>query len=235
VVFVVTVSRAVIFANGRIRDGEAIRRELLPEDSLIAADGGLRHLRRLRLLPHVLIGDLDSLSNGEKRRLKAAGVRILIYPRDKDQTDLELALDLAVREGHKTILVVAPFGGRVDQTAANLLLLGREDLRGRNLRLFDGQTEAFLITRQASLQGRKGEVVSLLPLGGEVQGIATRGLRYPLQEEALQPSRTRGLSNRLSGPEASISVRRGMLLCIHVLRRRRSAIRRPAAEGGRSK
>jgi thiamine pyrophosphokinase len=85
------------------------------------------------------------------------------------------------------------------------------------------------------LQGQEGEAVSLLPLGGEVHNVLTRGLHYPLQGEPLRPSRTRGLSNFMSAPTASISVGEGMLLCIHVLQRRRTGIRRRLAEGRRSR
>lgn len=228
-------SRAVIFANGQMRNGEAVRRELLPEDFLIAADGGLRHLRKLRRLPHVIVGDLDSLPKGELRKLERARTRIVHHPADKDQTDLELALDLAVQEGHAPILVIAPFGGRLDQTLANLLLLNREDLRERSIRLFDGQTEAFVIAGHASVRGRVGDVVSLIPLASEVQGIVTSGLCFPLHDEPLQPSRTRGLSNRLSDPLASVSVREGRLLCIHIFRHHRASAQGPATSRGRSK
>ena len=228
-------SRAVIFANGQMRNAEAVRRELLPEDFLIAADGGLRHLRKLRRLPHVIVGDLDSLPKGEKRKLERAKIRVVHHPADKDQTDLELTLDLAVQEGHAPILVLAPFGGRVDQTLANLLLLNREDLRERSIRLFDGQTEAFVIAGHASVRGRQGDVVSLIPLAGEVQGIVTQGLHYPLHEEPLHLSRTRGVSNRLSDPVANIAVREGLLLCIHIFQHHRARVQGPATSRGRSK
>ncbi len=216
-------TRATIFANGSLPDVEAARSLLRPGDVLIAADGGLRHLLALGLSPAILVGDLDSAPEGERRRLERAGARVIQHPRDKDETDLELALRLAVEDGHAAILVVGAFGGRLDQTLANLSLLSDPALAGRDVRLDDGIEEAFFIRRAGRVLGGPGEIVSLLPWGVPVEGVATAGLRWPLKGETLLPDRTRGVSNELSGETATISIESGLLLVVH---------RRRLAEGG---
>ena len=85
-------NRAVIFANGALDDPAAAAALLRADDWLIAADGGLRHLRAIDHAPHVLIGDLDSVSAEEVAWAEAQGTRVLRYPPEKDDTDLELAL-----------------------------------------------------------------------------------------------------------------------------------------------
>ncbi|MCX8026222.1 MAG: thiamine diphosphokinase, partial [Thermanaerothrix sp.] len=99
--------RAVIFANGELADGEAVRSWLRPTDYLIAADGGLRHVQALGLQPHLVIGDLDSLSAEQVTALQTAGVQIERHPAEKDETDLELAIQYALRQGFKQMRVVA--------------------------------------------------------------------------------------------------------------------------------
>jgi len=210
-----TSTRAVIFANGSLPDPEALRRLLRPDDALLAADGGTRHLLALGLLPSAVIGDLDSVTPDQLRRLEAAGVPLQRYPRDKNETDLELALQAAVAAGHVAILIAGALGGRLDQTLANLSLLSSPSLAGLDVRLDDGVEETFFARSRARVEGRPGEIVSLLPWGGEVTGVTTRGLRWPLQAETLFPDRSRGVSNELTGETAEVSIRSGLLLVVH--------------------
>jgi len=211
-------SRAVIFANGQLERPTAIAAWLQPEDFLVAADGGLAHLLRLGQLPHLLIGDLDSVSAEQLAQMQARGVRIERYPTAKNETDLELALQWVVRAGYTVIRVVAALGGRLDQTLGNIFLLMQPELATCDVRLEDGVQEVFLIRSQATLEGQPGETVSLLPLGGPARGIHTQGLRYPLHGETLYPEHTRGISNELVTSQAHIRLESGLLLCIHTHR-----------------
>lgn len=207
--------RCVIFVNGRLRSARALAGMLRPDDWLIAADGGLRHLRRLGLAPHLLIGDLDSVTAQDLAWAQANGAEVRRYPREKDETDLELALQAAVQTGCAAILLAAALGGRLDQTLGNLFLLLRPELAGLDLRLEDGREEVFLIRGQTELVGRRGDVVSLLPLNGPAEGVTTRALQYPLRAETLYPHGTRGISNVMEDSTATVSLRTGLLICIH--------------------
>ncbi len=113
------------------------------------------------------------------------------------------------------IWVVAALGGRLDQTLGNIFLLMRSDLKKSDVRLIDGQQEVFLIRNTAVIHGAAGQQVSLLPLGRSAEGIQTEGLAYPLMDETLYPDRTRGISNRMTGPVAKVSLTKGQLLCVH--------------------
>jgi len=208
-------ARALIFVNGTLPDLAALRRLLLPDDFLIAADGGTRHILALGLTPAVLIGDLDSLSIDERRLLDRAGTKIHPFPRDKNETDLELALRFAVEAGYRQLRVVAALGGRLDQTLGNLALLTDPSLAGLDIRADDGIQEALFIRDACRLQGIPGDLVSLIPWGGEVSGVTTAGLRWPLSGEVLQPHRTRGISNELLDESASVHLDAGLLLVVH--------------------
>ncbi len=207
--------RALIFINGNLPDLDAVRHILHPDDFMIAADGGTRHLLALDLLPSVVIGDLDSLDPADHRTLQENQTEIIQHPEDKDATDLELALNYALDLGYRNIRLVAALGGRLDQTLANLSLLANPSLAELDLRIDDGVEEAFFIRRQAQIHGRAGETVSLIPWGGDVTGIRTEGLRWPLHGETLYAYKTRGISNEILSEEARINIKSGLLLCIH--------------------
>lgn len=188
-----TDNRAILFANGQAKPGFEV--SLLPGDFLVAVDGGLRHLQRLGLKPDLLIGDLDSVDASELAEIVEAGIEIHRFPPAKDQTDLELALEYALKIGYAQIVIAYPFGDRVDHTLGNLGLLAHPDLAGKTLSLDDGQVEARLLDQGASLPTQPGDLVSLIPWGEPVEGITTKGLEYPLNNETLAPWQTRGISN----------------------------------------
>lgn len=213
--------RAIVFVNGLLPDLEAARRLVWPGDALLAADGGTRHALALGLQPSIVLGDLDSLAGEEIRQLEAAGTRLLRQPRDKDETDLEIALRYALEAGFRQILVLGALGGRLDQTLANLSLLTAPALAGVDVRLDDGVEQAFFVRDRGRVRGRAGDLVSLLPWGGEAASVVTDGLRWPLRDESLHPHETRGISNEMLGRSASVSIASGLLLVVH---RRQSSI-----------
>jgi len=207
--------RAVIFANGVFSHPEIDRNRLRPDDWLIAADGGARHCQTLGLTPAVLIGDFDSITIQERQALEQQGVTVVPFPESKDETDLELALRYAVEGGVNEVLILAGMGSRWDQSLANLLLPAMVELAGVQVRLIDGPQEAALVRNGETLklQGRPGDKVSLIPLGGDAQGVTTHGLEYPLQEDTLYFGATRGVSNILLSEEATIHLKRGRMAC----------------------
>jgi thiamine pyrophosphokinase len=208
-------SRVVIFANGLISNIRSAQRLLREDDYLIAADGGTKHILGMGMVPAIIIGDLDSLNAGEQEKVQAGGTRIMQHPQDKNETDFELALEFALKEGYRELLVIGAFGGRLDQVLGNLSVLSGMDPAGLDICADDGTEEARFIHDRGVITGMPGDVVSLLPWGGPVSGITTGGLRWPLQDETLFANKTRGISNELVNTKASITIRSGLLLVIH--------------------
>ena len=207
-----TNSRAVIFANGEPEDREAVRALLRPADRLIAADGGARHCLALGLTPHHVVGDLDSLTPAEVAALRQAGVRLHPHPAAKDETDLELALSLAVETGAADILVLGALGGRLDMLLANVLLLAHPALAAARVTLWSARQTTWLIRPPgADIPGRPGDTLSLIPLAGAAHGVVTHGLAYPLRRETLTSGPARGVSNVLTGEPARVELETGLL------------------------
>jgi len=204
--------RAVIFANGELRDPQAALAELEPDDRLIAADGGMRHLRDLGLTPGWIVGDLDSLASIDLEPLEATGVEVLRHPRRKDQTDLELAMLHALNLGADEVVVFGAFGARWDHTLANLLLSLHPELVDISTVFVDGGQRVFVARGSTRIEGTPGDVVSLIPIGGDAEGVTTSGLEYPLKDGKLVLGTTLGVSNVLVETPATLDVRQGQLL-----------------------
>ncbi|MBC7227052.1 MAG: thiamine diphosphokinase [Thermoflexales bacterium] len=207
--------RVVIFANGFLPDPKRAQALVHPDDVLIAADGGIRYLLALGFHPHAVVGDLDSLPSLLLETLQRRGTVIYLYPREKNETDLELALRHALEYRPQAIRVVGALGLRLDQTLANVALLAAPWLEGVDVRLDDGVEEVLLVRSEATIEGQPGEMVSLIPWGMPAEGITTEGLRWPLREETLYPDQTRGISNELTSPQACVRVRSGLLVIVH--------------------
>lgn len=204
----------VIVANAPDFDAAPFAALLQRADLVIAADGGANALAALPFTPHVVIGDLDSLADATLQQLEAQQIEILRHPAEKDETDMELALLLAVQRGAHQISVLGAFGGRWDQTLANVSLLAMPELADCDVRLLDTTQQAFLVRDAADLPGKRGDIVSLLPLAGPAQGVTTRGLYYPLHNSTLEYEHARGVSNVLIEPPGQVSLDAGMLLII---------------------
>jgi thiamine pyrophosphokinase len=211
--------RSIIVANGTLEDHPRLRDLWRSADLRIAADGGAVNARaHLALAPHVLVGDLDSLDAATRAWCEEARVETIPHPRAKDQTDLELALDLAIARGATEITILGALGGRFDQTLANALLLVKPAMARIPARIAGADFDAWLAWERATITGRVGETVSLIPLTEQVQGIVTEGLLYPLRNETLYLGAARGVSNALVAERAEIRFARGLLLVIHLTR-----------------
>lgn len=206
--------RAVIFINGEVRRHEWIPARLRNDDYLIAVDGGYRHMKAAGLTPRQLTGDQDSIDPRDVKTLAAAGVEIQTYPFEKDETDLEIALLTAQKHGFKVVRVIGAFGGRMDHWLANLYLLLNPAFADMDIRFIDEDLSAFVIRTSAGVEGQAGDLLSLIPMGADVKGVTTEGLKYPLRGETLYVYKSRGVSNVMSGAHARVSITGGALLCI---------------------
>ena len=209
--------RAVIVAGGDPDTSDATW--LTDAGLIVAADAGACWLDELGVTPDLLVGDLDSTGSQLVERLSAAGVTIEQHAADKDESDAELALARAVELGAETIVILGALSGeRLDHELANLLLLADPAWNGRDIRIVRGTTTVRVLHggQSLELQGRPGDMVTLLPVSGDAQGVTTDGLRYPLADEELRFGRSRGLSNVVERAGASVWLKSGTLLVVEI-------------------
>ena len=207
--------RIVVVASGALAPGDEAW--LDGADEVIAADGGAATLDGLGLRPDRIVGDLDSVDATLVERFAASGIGVERHPVDKDASDAELALGVALAAGADSIdLLGAAGGGRLDHELANLLLLTDPAFAGVELRALVGGTAVRALRggREMTLRGDVGDLVTLLPVGGDAHGVVATGLRWPLDEATLRLGRSRGLSNVVVAPGASVRLSDGILLVV---------------------
>jgi thiamine pyrophosphokinase len=213
--------KVVVVASGDFDPADAML--LGDADMLVAADGGAESLDRVVRRPDLLIGDLDSTGPALVERLAMSAVRVERHPVDKEASDTELALRAAIDAGADEIVLLGAIGGdRLDHELANVLLLADPALAGRDVRLVHAGNTVRVVRSGESLVvgGRIGDLVTLLPIGGEATGITTDGLRWPLDAATLRMGRSRGLSNEIVAAPASVRLGSGVLLVVERARER---------------
>ena len=188
----------------------------VPEaDYVIAADSGLEQASRLGLTVDLVVGDMDSVDPAVLEEAIADGVAVETYPHTKDATDLELALSEAVKHGAKRVVIFGGTGGRVDHFLANALLLASPAWADLDVDWLIGRSRVTAARTGVQLHGKAGDLVTLLAVGEPVGGVTTVGLEYPLEDDVLLASTTRGVSNVMLEETASVSLRSGVLVVIH--------------------
>lgn len=210
--------RAIIFANGAAGDYESLRREITDSDLLVCADGGALHTQKLGILPTIVIGDMDSLEKEKEtfEQLRQTQVEFKRFPAEKDETDLELALDYALDKKCNEILIACPFGGRVDHLLGNILLISQPKYASIRIYLSDGLQRAVLLRAKDEivLSRDRGNTLSLIPLSPSVQGVCLSGVKWPLNDAILSFGNPISISNEIVSENALVKITNGILLAV---------------------
>ena len=214
--------RWVVITGGPNFHYDALREEIDKADRIICVDSGAFHAKKMGLVPHKLLGDMDSIDKDTLSWIHELRVPLEVFPVEKDTTDSELCL----REipAHSSILLICSLSGRPDHVLSNLLLAGQLTREGYRLTLTDGLTWVYPLQGPASFRldyekwstsrERDGLVISLLPLFTEVKGVNSIGLYYPLSDQTLLPGSSFSVSNRVqkSAKEIGIDFKEGIVL-----------------------
>lgn len=181
---------------------------------VVAADGGVDAALGLGLHVDVVVGDLDSVSAAGLAAAQETGATVERHPVDKDATDLALAIDHAAGLGHH-VVVLGVEGGRLDHLVAGILALAAPGLPTVHAHLGGAAVHVVHGPGELRLTGlTRGELLTLVPVGGDAAGVRTDGLRFPLTGEHLPAGTTRGVSNVVEGDPVVVALESGTLLAI---------------------
>ncbi|HGY11080.1 MAG TPA: thiamine diphosphokinase [Desulfobacterales bacterium] len=206
--------KCVIIANGDVEYTNDIISIIRDAQLIISADGGARHLRALNILPHVMIGDFDSILPADKLFFKKKKVEMLTFSSKKDHTDSEICVSWAIDNKATDITLLGVTGTRLDHTLANIFLL--KELARENIpaRIINKNNEIHIITDHIELNGQPKDLLSIIPVTQKVTGITLKGLEYPLVNADIKMGSSIGISNTFKGTLATISIKKGILIVI---------------------
>jgi len=207
----------LVVTGGQTPDRVLLRDQVRRAQCVIAADGAAEQLLNEGITPNVLIGDFDTASPQSVSTLSDRGTQIVRLPVHKNMTDTEAAVDFALDAGADEITILGALGTRVDHTLSNINMLLRAYRRGVSCRILDEINELTVTADEYELHGYPGQTVSILPLTGDLM-VTARGLEYPLEKLLLPFSSSRGVSNRMQGTSAHLSISGGIALIVKLLK-----------------
>ncbi len=204
--------RAFIYASGHysVEDIKLYKRIKTKEDDIIiCADGGYDALVYTGIVPHIIIGDFDSLKTAVPKDIKTVK-----YPAEKDKTDLEICIDYALEQGCDTVFILGSLGGRIDHTMGSLCALKYAVEYGADAMILTGKSRIYLVESEVEIARERFDYVSLIPCSDKVEGVSTTGLKYELNGDTLYKNSSRGISNEFFNNTAKIKVKSGLLYVI---------------------
>jgi thiamine pyrophosphokinase len=199
--------RALILANGKPPSKQLFRKYLLSADWFICADGGANTAVRFGSIPHLIIGDFDSVRKETLRVFSKVEIRKL---KDQNSTDLEKALTAAIRKKCTEIVVLGATGGQLDHAIGNLSALAKFS-RKTAIKFIDDTGEFIPVGHKLEITLPVGTSISLLPLS-RCSAIVTTGLKWNLDNESLQLGIRESTSNLVVSSHVNIKVRSGDLI-----------------------
>jgi thiamine pyrophosphokinase len=210
--------RCVIFANGDYGDMDYYYNFFNENDICICADGGANYAYRLGIIPEFIIGDMDSINDESRKHFEMHRVKFLKYSSRKDLTDLQLALSLAEELGAREIALLGTQGKRIDHSLSNLYSGIIYAQKGIKVIHYRPESLIYIISGDLTLEGKPGDLVSLLPLGEAVCGVSLQGFEYPLENTVLDCTNPYAISNVLTQNTGCIKVGQGILAVFHYTR-----------------
>ena len=198
--------RAFIYTGGAVRTDHLIEKPA-EGDLVIAADSGYHTARALGAKIDLLLGDFDSIGAIPHE----VGMEIQQVPVEKDFTDTQLAVEIALERGADDMVIIGGLSGRLDHTLSTLAVL--EDLHARGCRaavVTDGQSRARYLKASSTLIARSEyRYLSLVAVDEVIKGVTVEGCKYPLKNATLRRRNQFAVSNEITGNVAFISVRKG--------------------------
>jgi thiamine pyrophosphokinase len=208
---------AIIFSGGKFeRHTQYYNKYIKDEDYIITADSGTKYAVEIGIIPDIIVGDMDSIEEDLLNSMIEKNIDIIKFNPEKDYTDTEIAINHAMKISPEEIIIFGALGDRLDHTLAGIYLLKYCLDKGFKARIINEKNEITLIKDSIIITGKKGDIISLIPLTEKVEGITTDNLYYPLSNENLVLGSSRGVSNIMKCDKAGVKIKGGLLLVFKV-------------------
>lgn len=199
--------RGVVIGSGSRVSKEKLLAAIEKSDFTIAADGGAQYAVHLGIQPDLLVGDFDSIAESDLQYFREAGVPIEQFPKEKDETDMELAIRLLEEKEIREITLFGASGSRLDHTFLNTLLILKAKKRETKIILIDETNEIRALEEKMTITKRDG-YLSVMPVDSSIL-ISLSGVEYPLERKRIYLGDGLGVSNEITSEFATVECHEG--------------------------
>ncbi|MEQ3337129.1 thiamine diphosphokinase [Clostridium butyricum] len=209
--------KAIIVTGGNKPSKKLLNSYIKSGDLIIGADKGSEYLYDYEIMPNIILGDFDSISEEKLKKIEEKQVEIIKFPPEKDYTDTEIAIMEAMKRGADTIYLFGGLGTRADHSLGNIGLLLTTKNKGARLLIVDDHNKMYLADKNMSLNGSWGEIISFHALSDVVKGFEIRGAKYNLNSYDMHLLDPRAVCNEFIDTPINIKYESGELLIIHAI------------------
>jgi thiamine pyrophosphokinase len=209
--------KAIIVTGGNKPSKKLLNSYIKSGDLIIGADKGSEYLYDYEIMPNIILGDFDSISEEKLKKIEEKQVEIIKFPPEKDYTDTEIAIMEAMKRGADTIYLFGGLGTRADHSLGNIGLLLTTKNKGARLLIVDDHNKMYLADKNMSLNGSQGEIISFHALSDVVKGFEIRGAKYNLNSYDMHLLDPRAVCNEFIDTPINIKYESGELLIIHAI------------------
>lgn len=213
-------NKCFIFTGGDRITAESFDRSYFENTFCIVADSGILQIIELskfgiEITPDLLLGDMDSFDKNEAKELFKKA-EFIPFPPEKDYTDTQLALKIAIEKGYTDIEIIGGTGGRCDHYLSNLLLFKYCNENGVTLTICDGKNKIFYYDSNAITIKKDDnyKYISIIPFGSPLSGVSITGTKYELENADVSETLPITVSNEIVCDTCSISVKKGSFYII---------------------
>ncbi|MGB9693606.1 MAG: thiamine diphosphokinase [Fervidobacterium sp.] len=200
----------LIVAAGERASGDFLKLLASSADFVIGVDRGAEDLLALKIPLDVAIGDFDSASNIKSLEK----VKKIKFPKNKDFSDTELAVNYAIEKGFDSFILTQMLGKRTDHLLFNIAMMRKLLRKGKTCCIKEEKEEIYIMDKEMEIKVKKGDIISLFPLTSNVYSVSSFGLKYELNERNLSAESSLSLSNRAVKEKVKINVKKGTILVI---------------------
>ena len=206
--------KAVIISGGKAPSYDVLKSEIKDAALIICADKGAEVCRRYNITPSFILGDFDSLDKDVLNYYKNENKEIITYPKEKDYTDTEIAVETAIEKGADVICLLGCTGTRIDHVLGNLGLLKRCLLKGIYAYIIDDNNKITVLKEGLVIKRNEYKYFSLQSYSEEVHNLTIKGCKYELNNYNLKIGDPLTVSNEFILDEVSITFKDGFVLLI---------------------
>ena len=160
-------------------------------EKVIGVDSGVEHLNKFAITPDLIIGDLDSIDKKLLTKSAKKNIEIIKYPKNKDQTDFEIALDYAQKLEFESIDIIGGENGEIDHLLSIFMTISINKCSNKTTWFYGKQKILF---NPKSISINLNQIFSLIPLSN-IKNLNISGAKWNLQNKNIDFGSTRTLRN----------------------------------------
>lgn len=207
--------KVLIVGGGDEPSGKLMVKYAKEVDKIIGVDRGCSYLLKNNIYPHYIVGDFDSINRYDIKKLEIDSIKKFKYNCEKDSTDSDIAMEIALKMEFVEIYMMAMTGSRFDHSFANLGLLCKANDAGAKAYIINETNKIYLIEESSKIKKDNSyKYISFLAYCDKVENFNIKNAKYDLENYTLYLGDNRTVSNEFLEDDIEVEFTKGKILVI---------------------